>query len=84
MTLHQQFSVTRTIDRVSPERAIGYDVANAVSLLFDHIVHEGLNPADADLSTLNVMYERTVPAVRVSIYVKTEFPHGVDRFSLTP
>lgn len=80
--MHQRFEMIRTIDPLAPVGAIGYDVANTVAMLFDKIASEMLNPADADLDTLRV--QRIDGAVRVSVYVQTDFIPGVDRFSLTP
>jgi hypothetical protein len=80
--MHQQFFVIRTIDPLAPASAIGYDIANCVALLFDHIRHEHGDPARADLDTLRV--QQTGGAIKASVYVRTDFIPGVDRFNLTP
>ena len=80
--MHQLFFVIRTIDPLAPVSAIGYDVANAVALLFDHISHEHGDPARADLATLRI--QQTGGAIKASVYVETDVIPGIDRFSLTP
>ena len=80
--MHQRFEIIRQLDHVTPEESIGYDIANAVALLFDKIAAERLRPSDADLTTLTV--DRIPNAIRASVYVKVDWHPGVDRFSLTP
>lgn len=79
----QRFEVIRTIDPLAPVNAIGYDIANAVALLFDHIRHQNADPARADLSTLRV--QQIGGAIKASVYVEeTAYPFGVDRLSPIP
>ena len=80
--MYQRFELIRTINPVAPVGSIGYDIANAVALLFDHIAHEHGDPSEADLDTLRVQH--IGGAVKASVYVKTSLYPRVDRLNLIP
>jgi hypothetical protein len=80
MIRFQRFEVSRALDPMRPLRSIGYDVAQCVANLFDHIAHQGLDPSDADLTTLRV--DHVPEGVRASVYVKSP-EYVFDRPNLT-
>lgn len=69
MIRFQRFEVSRALDPMRPPRSFGYDVAQCVASLFDHIAHQGRDPSEADLTTLRV--DHIPEGIRATVYVKT-------------